>query len=200
MSGNLNDRATIRNLRRAMDEADRLTEELDLPRGVRALGTEYYRNLRSQGKLPGRGVEEVIAAALYVGCKKNNLPRTPDEFAGCSKYSKKQILRTSKYLEAVLDIKIEPTEPTKYVSRFAIELGVENGTKKEAMKILDVVLDEGIHAGKAPTAVAAGAVYAAAKVAGEKLTQSEVADVADVSNVTIRNRYQEQLEAYNAAT
>lgn len=196
MSNKINDRATIRNLRRAMDEADRLAEELNLSRDVRALGTEYYRDLRSQGKLPGRGVEEVVAAALYLGCKKNNVPRNPDEFAECSDYTKKQILRTSKYLETVLNVEIEPTEPIKYVSRFAKELDVEDETKRQAMEIIDIVLEEGLHAGKAPAAVAAGAIYAARKITGEKLTQSEIATVADVSQVTIRNRYQEQLEAY----
>lgn len=200
MSENIGDRATIRNLSRAMDESDRLAEELDLSREVRALGTQYYRELRSQGNLPGRGVEEVVAAALYLGCKKNNVPRSPDDFAEHSEYSTKEILRTSKYLEAVLNVVVEPTEPTKYVSRYAKELGIGDPTRTKAMEILDVVIEHGLHAGKSPTGVAAGALYAAGRLTGEKLTQAEVADVADVSHVTIRNHYQEQLDVYNNAT
>lgn len=200
MSDDFTEQARIRYLKRAMNEADRLAEELNLSRDVRALGTEYYRDLRSEGKLPGRGVEEVIAAALYVGCKQNGVPRSPDDFAECSEYSKKQILRTSKYLEAVLDINIEPTDPSRYVSRFAEELNVDDETIQEAMEILEVVLDKGLHAGKAPTAVAAGVLYAAGQLTNEKLTQNEVARVADVSNVTIRSRYQEQLEVYTESS
>jgi transcription initiation factor TFIIB len=183
-----------------MDEADRLAVDLDLSRDVRALGTEYYRDLRSQGKLPGCGVEEVIAAALYLGCKKNNVPRSPDEFAECSEYTKKQILRTAKYLEAVLDVDIEPTDPTMYVSRFAEELGVEDETKQEAMEILDVTIEEGLHAGKSPTGVAAAALYTAGLVTGNRLTQAEVAEIAEVTTVTVRERYQEQFEAYSSDT
>lgn len=200
MSGNINDRATIRNLSRAMDEADRLAEKLDLSRDVRALGTEYYREVRAKGKLPGRGVEEVMSAALYLGCKKKNLPRNPDDFAKYSEYERKQILRTSRYLEQILDIEIEPTEPTNYVSRLADELNLTKETEMKAMEILDIVVDNGIHTGKSPTAVAAGTVYAAAKLTGKKVTQADVANITNLSHVTIRDRYTEQLEIYKAET
>lgn len=181
-----------------MDEADKLAEKLDLSRDVRALGTEYYREVRALGKLPGRGVEEVMSAALYLACKKKNLPRNPDDLAKHSKYERKQILRTSKYLEQVLDITIEPTEPTKYVSRLADELDLSKETEMKAMEILDIVVDDGVHAGKSPTAVAAGTVYAATTLTGEKVTQAEVANITNVSHVTIRNHYKEQLELYKS--
>jgi len=49
--------------------------------------------------------------------------------------------------------------------------------------------------GKSPTGYAAAAIYAASLLCNEKKTQREVADVAQVTEVTIRNRYQEQIEA-----
>ncbi len=39
------------------------------------------------------------------------------------------------------------------------------------------------------------AVHAASLLCNEKKTQCEIADVAQVTEVTIRNRYQEQIEA-----
>jgi transcription initiation factor TFIIB len=38
-------------------------------------------------------------------------------------------------------------------------------------------------------------VYAASLLVNEKVTQSEVSEVANISEVTIRNRYHELLEA-----
>jgi transcription initiation factor TFIIB len=38
-------------------------------------------------------------------------------------------------------------------------------------------------------------VYAASLLANEKVTQSQVSSVANISEVTIRNRYKELLEA-----
>jgi transcription initiation factor TFIIB len=46
--------------------------------------------------------------------------------------------------------------------------------------------------------LAAAAVYAAALLTNEKVTQNQVSEVADVSEVTIRNRYKELLEASDA--
>jgi len=49
--------------------------------------------------------------------------------------------------------------------------------------------------GKSPTGYAAAAIYAASLLCNEKKTQNEVASVAQVTEVTIRNRYQEQIAA-----
>ena len=48
--------------------------------------------------------------------------------------------------------------------------------------------------GRGPTGIAAAALYVASLIHGEKRTQREVADVAGVTEVTIRNRYKELLE------
>jgi len=45
--------------------------------------------------------------------------------------------------------------------------------------------------GRGPTGVAAAAIYMASILCGERKTQREVADVAGVTEVTIRNRYKE---------
>ncbi|MFT4909156.1 MAG: transcription initiation factor TFIIB, partial [Natronomonas sp.] len=46
-----------------------------------------------------------------------------------------------------------------------------------------------------PVGLAAAAVYAASLLTNEKTTQAAVSEVADISEVTIRNRYHELLEA-----
>jgi transcription initiation factor TFIIB len=48
--------------------------------------------------------------------------------------------------------------------------------------------------------LAAAAVYAAALLTNDKVTQSEVGEVASISEVTIRNRYKELLEAEDVQT
>ena len=48
--------------------------------------------------------------------------------------------------------------------------------------------------GRGPTGVAAAAIYIASILCGDRRTQREVADVAGVTEVTIRNRYKELAE------
>ena len=48
--------------------------------------------------------------------------------------------------------------------------------------------------GRGPTGVAAAAIYISSILGGERRTQREVAEVAGVTEVTIRNRYKELAE------
>jgi Transcription initiation factor TFIIIB, Brf1 subunit/Transcription initiation factor TFIIB len=64
-----------------------------------------------------------------------------------------------------------------------------------AKDLLENAKEKGVHSGKSPVGLAAAAVYAASLLTNEKTTQAAVSGVADISEVTIRNRYHELLEA-----
>ena len=53
---------------------------------------------------------------------------------------------------------------------------------------------KGLTSGRGPTGVAAAAVYIASVLCGERRTQRDVAEVARVTEVTVRNRYKELCE------
>jgi transcription initiation factor TFIIB len=53
----------------------------------------------------------------------------------------------------------------------------------------------GVISGKSPVGLAAAAIYAAALLTNRSATQAEVGEVANISEVTIRNRYHELLDA-----
>ena len=63
------------------------------------------------------------------------------------------------------------------------------------MELLDQAIEKGLISGRGPMGVAAAAVYIASVLTGERRTQKEVADVAGVTEVTIRNRYRELKKA-----
>jgi len=90
---------------------------------------------------------------------------------------------------------MEPVNPKKYVPRFCSELELSEEVQVKANEIIDTTTEKGLLSGKSPTGYAAAAIYAASLLCNEKKTQREVSDVAQVTEVTIRNRYQEQIEA-----
>ena len=55
-------------------------------------------------------------------------------------------------------------------------------------------MEKGLTSGRGPTGVAAAALYIASVLLGERKTQRDVADIAGVTEVTIRNRYKELAE------
>ena len=64
----------------------------------------------------------------------------------------------------------------------------------KAVEIINQAIADGLSSGRGPTGVAAAALYVASVLLGERKTQSEIADVAGVTEVTIRNRYKELSE------
>jgi transcription initiation factor TFIIB len=60
-----------------------------------------------------------------------------------------------------------------------------------AKKILINAKKRSITAGKDPTGLAAASLYIAAFQLGEKRTQREIAKIANITEVTVRNRYKE---------
>jgi transcription initiation factor TFIIB len=69
--------------------------------------------------------------------------------------------------------------------------------QKEAIRIIREAVKKGLISGRGPTGVAAAALYIAAAKHGERRTQKEVAEVAGVTEVTIRNRYRELKKELN---
>jgi transcription initiation factor TFIIB len=137
----------------------------------------------------------VATACLYAACRKEGIPRSLEEVAAVSRVEQKEIGRTYRYISSELRLKMEPVDPKKYVPRFCSELEVSEEVKMKANEIIDVTAEQGLLSGKSPTGFAAAAIYAASLLCNEKQTQRAVAEVSQVTEVTIRNRYQEQIEA-----
>ncbi|WP_423998037.1 transcription initiation factor IIB [Halorubrum trapanicum] len=184
-----------RNLKQALGEIDRMASALGLPDNVRETASVIYRRALSENLLPGRSIEGVATAALYAAARQVGNPRSLDEFTAVSRVEKMELTRTYRYVVRELGLRVQPADPTSYVPRFVSRLDLSDETERRARELLDDAANAGITSGKSPVGLAAAAVYAAALLSNEKVTQSQVSDVADVSEVTIRNRYKELLEA-----
>ncbi|MEF8774735.1 MAG: transcription initiation factor IIB family protein, partial [Halobacteriales archaeon] len=137
--------------------------------------------------------------SLYAAARQAGNPRTIDEFAEVSRVEEMEFKRAYRYIVRELGLEVQPADPESYVGRFASDLAVSDEAERRARELLRTAKSRALHSGKNPVGMAAAAVYAAALLTNEQLTQAEVGDVADVSEVTIRNRYQELLEAHGSA-
>ncbi|QZA88146.1 transcription initiation factor IIB [Salinarchaeum sp. IM2453] len=187
-----------RNLKQALGEIDRMASALGLPDNVRETASVIYRRALDENLLPGRSIEGVSTSALYAAARQAGTPRSLDEIAGVSRVDKDEIARTYRYVVRELGLEIEPADPKQYVPRFVSELELSEEVERRARELLDSAREAGIHSGKSPVGLAAAAVYAASLLVNEKVTQKEVSEVANISEVTIRNRYHELLEASQA--
>ena len=187
--------AKERNLKQALGEIDRMASGLGLPKNVRETASVIYRRALQDDLLPGRSIEGVATSCVYAAARQAGVPRSLDEIADVSRVEKSEIARTYRYVVRELGLEVKPADPESYVPRFASSLGLSDEAENRARELLRTAKEKGVHSGKSPVGLAAAAVYAAALLTNEKTTQAKVSEVADISEVTIRNRYHELLEA-----
>ncbi len=184
-----------RNLQFALSETDRMASSLGVPRSVREVASVLYRRALEEDLIRGRSIEGVATSTLYAACRMEGIPRSLDEVATVSRVDRMEIGRTYRYIAHELSLEMEPVDPKKYVPRFCSELELSEEVQAKANEIIETTAAQGMLSGKSPTGYAAAAIYASALLCNEKKTQREVAEVAQVTEVTIRNRYQEQIGA-----
>jgi transcription initiation factor TFIIB len=184
-----------RSLRAGLGEIGRMASALGVPRPIREVASAIQRRAGEADLLRGHSVEGVASAALYAACRLESVPRSLDEITSVSRVGRIEIGRAYRYLVRELDLQVEPTDPRAYLRRFCSDLDLSETVRARAATILDAAAEEGLHSGRSPTGSAAAAIYAAGLLGEEKRSQSAVAAVADVTEVTIRNRYREHLRA-----
>jgi transcription initiation factor TFIIB len=189
--------AIERNLKLALAEMKRVASYLKLPKSVEEESARIYTLAVQKGLVRGRSMESVVAGALYAACRRHEVPRTLDELSEASGIEKKEIGRTYRFVTRELGITILPSNPADYIARFASSLKLSADTQTKAIEILDKAQRAELTSGRGPTGIAAASLYVSALIHGEKRTQREVADVAGVTEVTIRNRYKELLDKLN---
>ncbi|WP_138007111.1 transcription initiation factor IIB family protein [Halalkalirubrum salinum] len=173
-----------------------LATDLDIPPATVELAKslrDQYRDRR--GDLIGTALEMIAASCLYCAVKVTEVPLDPTDFVAADDtvVTRKSLLRRSKDIASTVGL--DPSAffgSEQYVDRYCDALGVSNVVNERAREIIEITEESGLSSGKSPSGWAAAAVYNACLDAGETRTQRSVSKVANVSEVTIRNRYQEQ--------
>ena len=184
-----------RNLAIALSELDRKSSNLSLPKSVREEASVIYRSAVKQDLIRGRSIDSVVSSSIYAACRRAKVPRSLEEIADVSNASKKEIGRTYRFLNRQLNLKVAPSSPADYIPRFASALNLSGLVESKSLEIVNQFQNTGLTSGKAPTAIAAATLYISATLLGERKTQSEIARVAGITEVTLRNRYKEISES-----
>ncbi len=186
-----------RNLRQAFGEIQRISSEMDLPDYVEETACTVYRRALDEELLPGRSIEAMSSASVYIAVRQAGIPKTLDTLIDYCRVSEARVTGAYSYLGRELGIEIEPPKVLEYLNRVSSELEVSKQTERKAEELLQNSVDKKLHSGKAPSGMAAAAVYAATMITRcDRVTQEEACKAGDVCELTIRTRHRELLDAY----
>jgi transcription initiation factor TFIIB len=183
--------STDRSLQKAFFILSRLKDRLGLPNHVTEKAAYMYRKAQERGLIRGDTIDSVLAASIYVALRQSGVPRTLDEISEISNVKLKHAARSYRRIITELDIKAPMIDPSKYIMKIANKLGFNEKIKRKALELMGQAQKKNIHVGKDPMSMATSILYLVNIAEGHNKTQSEIAQAAGITEVTVRNRSKE---------
>jgi transcription initiation factor TFIIB len=178
-----------RSLPDTMIALDRVASALGLPKALKEQAGFLCKKALERGLLRGRKIIGIVAASVYASCRMGGVPRTLEELQKATGVRKKDIGKSYHILLRELGLRVPPSKPADYISRFCSELGLSAVVQRQAHRIIREIDDQDGSLALSPIGTSAAAIYLAGIACGERRPQKLVARVAGVSEVTLRNRF-----------
>lgn len=189
--------STSRNLTYALTEITKIAHKLNLPRNVQETASVLYRRAINKGLIKGRKIESVAAASVYMACRQCNVVRSLERVASAADISVKEQSRAYRQMLRKLDADVPRFSPHDHLSSLVNRLSISGDAELIAKDILDRAAESGLTHGRAASSITAAAMYIAGQLTDAQFTQGDVAKAAQVTEVTIRNRYKEIMQEFN---
>ncbi len=186
-----------RNLQIAMNEIERLASQLGISRETVETGALVYRKVLDKRLVRGRSIDGMVSASLYLSCRIHKRPRQLDEVAKEAKIDRRQIGKCVRMIQQHLNIHVPLPSAKGFLPRISSDLKLSGRTVTRAAEIITEARGKGLTAGKDPSGIAAAAIYIAGIIEDDRRTQREIADAANVTEVTVRNRYKDMVKGLN---
>ncbi|WFD30293.1 transcription initiation factor IIB [Malassezia sp. CBS 17886] len=207
-----------RSLLDAFDSIQNKCDSIHLPRTVCDTAKQAYRRVEQEKLLRGKHTDAVIAAAIYVACRVNRVPRTFPEVCALTSARKQQVARCFREMKEAFGLNATGTgsvegtdEParggvpgaapiglaigaTDLVARYCNHLGLDMSIVRVTEAVTMRIHDLGFLAGRSPITIAAAAIYLVTILVDEPRTARRISVAAGVSDVTIKHSFRELLK------
>jgi transcription initiation factor TFIIB len=185
-----------RNFWEAKPKFKLLASKLNVPNYIKDTAWKMYSLVVEKKLTMGRSIKGFIAASLYAAIRVHEFPRLLDEVCEAA-LTPRHVVHQSlgiliRKILPELNLKYHPIKPEQLIFRFGCDLDLSMKVQKKALNFLKKSTKNGLkRAGKDPRGFAASAIYMAAKYTNERLTQADIADISNITEVTLRTRIKE---------
>jgi len=184
-----------RNLYLAFEFLERVCSNFNLPDYVKETAAIIYRRAITENK-KNKSIKGLMLASIFLTCKIHNIPLPLNELIKFAGFTRRNFSRCYRYLlekmpNDILNKINSSNNALLYIPKIVKEINLSIEVENLARQILSLALENGLSSGKTAKALAAAAVYLACILTNQKKTQSEIAKIAGITEVTIRNRCKE---------
>jgi transcription initiation factor TFIIB len=181
-----------RNYTQVISSLRRCKEKLGLQCSVIEKTACIYRKVQHNKMIRGRTTQAVLAACVYIACRQVGIPRTLNDVAKANNSTCKEISSAYRLIVFKFDLSMPSIDQMHYLVRLANATGVGEKVKRHSIRVMNEIIKKELSAGKDPMGLAAAVLYLICQQYGDDAkTQRYFADIAGVTDVTIRNRCSE---------
>ena len=184
-----------RNMLIAITELKRIGSNLNFPERVKKAAIRLYKEVFKRKLLRGRSINGMVAACSYFICKDEKVPITLQEILDEASINANIVKKCYKILVRELNLKSSHIDPISLIPRYCADLDLGIEIEKETIKVLRNYISKSSICGKDPKGLCAGSIYLVAKLKNRKVSQKEISQIINVTEVTLRSRYKELLKS-----
>ncbi len=188
--------STERKMVQILSKINRTVATLGLPESVLEEASRIARMIVDAKLVRGRFIDNYVAAAIYAACRFQKVNRTLDDIARKIGVPKKSAAQAYRKIYKLFKEKPPILRPQEYIPKLVSSLKLPAVVQTKAAEILKLARERGLTAGKGPIGLAAASIYCASVFLDFKKTQREIAEKANVTEVTVRNRYKEIIDYF----
>jgi transcription initiation factor TFIIB len=166
-------------------EMEKLATEFSLPESVRSDSERICDSIMRNKLMRRRSFPVIAASSLYTACRENFAPVTIKDLAAATELNPKEIGRCYRSIISRMNITPPNLDGANFAARVAEAVHASDDATRLSVEVVRNAIRMGL-GGRNPMTLAAAAVYLACLTTGENSRQSDVADAAGVSEVSVR--------------
>lgn len=163
-----------------LSKIEAVADELKLSTESRNQSADIVTEAWNRNLMHGRDMEGMVAAGVYITCRKSGNPRPIATVATASDVEKSTLKNSYRILVDTLELEVVPPSPSQYIPFLSEQLGVSDSVADRASEILNTST-----IGGNPAGIAVASLYIASDQHSESLTLCEAGETAGVTKETV---------------
>lgn len=186
---------------KALQLANTVINKLNLPNSnlIKNDAGMIVNRLYRRGLIKRKNMKAMIAAVIITTLKNYSIPFDSREIINLCQVTQRDVWKAllKIHRDSGEKIRVGVVDPLSYVRQYSNALGVSPEAESLAMNLVMAARRLGITSGKGPQGIAAAALYLASILTNQKLTQQDISERLNVTEVTLRNRYRDLVNELN---
>ncbi|CAH2353873.1 transcription factor IIIB 70 kDa subunit [[Candida] railenensis] len=182
-------------LKNGKDKIRKIGAAMGIKPYITDMAGEWFRLALLNNFVQGRRSQNVLAACLYVACRKERTHHMLIDFSSLLQISVYSLGASFLKMVKVLEITNLPlADPSIFIQHFAEKLEFGNQVTKvvrDATRLAQRMANDWIHEGRRPAGIAGACVLLAARMNNFRRSHAEIVEVAHVAEETLQKRLNE---------